>query len=71
MPSPLSYFTIEFVLGCKVLFMWMSMELEEDDDEQWFTMETWGMLGSILVENNCKHGGYKVGRAIIVQKNHV
>jgi hypothetical protein len=40
MPSPLSYFTIEFVLGCKVFFMRMSMELEEDDDEQWFTMET-------------------------------
>jgi hypothetical protein len=40
MPSPLSYFTIEFMLGRKVLFMCMSMELEEDDDEYWFTMET-------------------------------
>jgi hypothetical protein len=40
MPSPLSYLTIEFMLGCKVFFMCMSMDLEEDDDEQWFTMET-------------------------------
>ncbi len=48
-----------------VKFFYTNMEHEENDNEQWFTME-----GELVFKNH-KHGWFKVGHAINVHKDCV
>ncbi len=55
--------------GVKVFYT--NMEHEEDDNEQWFTMEVVNLFEGELVFLNHKHGRSKVGHTINVHKDYV
>ncbi len=52
-------------------FFYTNMEHEENDNEQWFTMEVVSMFEGELVLKNHKHGQSKTGHTINVHKDCV